>query len=470
MTTSSNNLSGTKKGGYEGKKKNHHDRTNEHETNKDIKENMSYLNAYEKHVDDIEDFYEEHQEQKIKERNIKNVKYKDRQFDDYDSYLKYKQSVSKADLSKYPHTTEWDYLRNYSERDEMKMLEDDFKQMGVSEEELRLTILKGQKQANKNFNERYEGHLKILQSNYHLDESVNHSHNHLVAYGEVGKEGSKNPVTNINQSFEKVFGRFKTDENGNEIEIKMTRGSKKGQMSKVKLKDSDRWAMFHDINDRDHHECISYELKELARMKGYHDYEPPEFIRRDSDKTGIDHDVYKESKKKAAKDNDKEIVKNVEQHTQEINEYADELAVKEMKLAKEEKNISKREQTVENRHESLDDWAMQMLSQDEHLRKRKEDLEERERRADEVLERIEELNRRVDEFEEQKRIDEHNKSNYVKAGRMLDKTQNTAFEELVGSYNREKARNNSKALKMPFKSPQKDSEEPGKEKDGVIDL
>ena len=306
-TTATSNLRAGSAKTYQALRKNHHDRTNDNETNKDIKSELSHLNEQHTYVDDVDDFIKQETDGRIEKYDERQVKNPSRKRGSYEAYLAKEKEKSVNKGYKPERTTpHWQYLRHYSNKEDFELMLKAFERRGVGKEEVIKAVMQGIKNHVEDFNKKYEGSLKILEGSYHGDEATVHMHANLFAYGELteGKRKAQgkykethNPVVSINQALENHY--FRT-----------------GQMTLENQKEwtnSKKWQVFHEENDMALHASVTKSLEDMLKSKStfsrvfkQRGLELPEFERKEAEVTGLAMDAYKAMRKQATEELDDE--------------------------------------------------------------------------------------------------------------------------------------------------------------------
>lgn len=377
-TTATSNLRGGSAKTYQAMRRNHHDRTNDNETNKDIKSELSYLNEQHTYVDDVDDFIKQETDGRIEKYDERQVKNPSRKRGSYEAYLAKEKEKSVNKGYKPERTTpHWQYLRHYSNKEDFELMLKAFERRGVEKEEVIKAVMQGIKNHVEDFNEKYEGSLKILEGSYHGDEATVHMHANLFAYGELteGKRKAQgkykethNPVVSINQALENHY--FKT-----------------GQMTLENQKEwtnSKKWQVFHEENDMALHASVTKCLEDMLKSKSVFSkvfkqrgLELPAFERKEAEVTGLAMDAYKAMRKQATEELDDEKAS-----AYEAIDFADEMQVEALEAQKRALEATEALQRAKDEREAVKEQNQAILDENERVLKELQEKTERNEQAE----------------------------------------------------------------------------------------
>lgn len=361
-----------------------HHRHDDLEKNDHVKEEHVHLNEHVVLLSDAEydDFYEREYTEKIKEHN--KGKRKDRRLpDDYDEYVMQRKMNLKRKDSKTPYGNNRQMLFTFgNEKDNEEYLEY-LESRGFTRAEALKVMGDGLKNFCKSFNDRYSGSeegFMIREAYTHVDEASPQIHTDMYCFGS-DKKGK--PYTDYNQVLKKIYGdtvstyEFK-DGLDTPVEVEKT------------MTNRDLWSRFRDDIDVMMFDHVVAELDARAQEKGV-EIDLPEFVRLDSEKTGVSHETYKAQKQledDRAKLNDRQ--RELEAREHDVDKRENEFKTREMILKRDEGALTTRETLLKHNEDALETRrkAFEHQMEQERLeleRQRRRDIEIAETMVDEYF-------------------------------------------------------------------------------------
>lgn len=257
-------------------------------SNADIDYSKKKYNTHNVYVDDMEAWKDEHYEEPIREYNARQ-KNKSRRFEDYKDYHK-KQSEKGSRNKDREISPNRLMLMNFADMQSNKAIKHFLTKRiknKVTEEQYYQIMAEGMDLAVKRFNEKYGEHLQITESFTHVNEASPHTHCDLWAKG-TDKFGK--PVVDINDSLYAYYGKTRT------VEKKKKDGTV--EKKEVRMTHKALWETFRrDVDEEIIHKSMMDTIQKRTKtnIKGI------DFHRKESEVTGINHELFKEAAKQATK-------------------------------------------------------------------------------------------------------------------------------------------------------------------------